>query len=278
MKKLLLVICVILCLPCLTSCVGSDKPVVAVSILPLANFVRNICGDTVEIITLIPSGASPENYSPKPQTIAKAEDSLIYFAIGVPTEVANILPRLNLDNIVHLEEAVDAKYPDLMLGDQRDPHIWLSIKRAKVMVDTICLQMCKLLPINTDFYQQNAKEYLTKLDEVDKRLHSLLDNLIEKTFIVYHPAFAYLADDYGLTMLALEEDGKPATLEKLTQKVDNAKKLNIKVIFYQEEIDSSQAQTFADEIGGRAIKLSPLAEDYLANMVKLAEAIEDATK
>ena len=48
------------------------------------------------------------------------------------------------------------------------------------------------------------------------------------------------------------------------------KKKNIKVIFYQEEIDSSQSESFAQEIGGAAMQLSPLAADYIDNLTSMA--------
>jgi len=96
-----------------------------------------------------------------------------------------------------------------------------------------------------------------------------------KKFIVYHPAFGYLADDYGLTMVALEQEGKEATPQQLEKIIDLAKKENIKAIFYQEEIDSSQSEAFAEEIGGKTIQLAPLAADYIGNLKNMAETMAE---
>jgi zinc transport system substrate-binding protein len=91
-----------------------------------------------------------------------------------------------------------------------------------------------------------------------------------KQFVVYHPAFGYFADDYGLTMVALEEEGKEATPQHLQDVIDFAKSENIKVIFYQAEIDSSQSAAFAEELGGKTMELSPLSGDYIENLKAMA--------
>ena len=94
-----------------------------------------------------------------------------------------------------------------------------------------------------------------------------------REFLVYHPAFGYLAAEYGLTMYALESEGSEATAPEMAAMVDLARERNIRVIFYQAETDSRQAEAFATEIGGRAVMLSPLAEDYVENLEIMAEAI-----
>ena len=96
-----------------------------------------------------------------------------------------------------------------------------------------------------------------------------------RKFIVYHPAFGYLAEDYDLTMYSLEEEGKEATPRHLADMIDLAKSENIKAIFYQEEIDSSQSKAFAEEIGGRTIQLSPLAADYIENLKAMAQLMAE---
>ena len=158
----------------------------------------------------------------------------------------------------------------------RDPHIWLSPKRVKVMVEAIAREMSALDPDNKESYEQNAADYLVELDEVDQEIEAALEGVESKKFIVYHPAFGYIAEDYGLTMHALEEDGKEATAQHLQEMVDLAKDENIKVIFYQEEMDSSQAQAFAEEIGGKTIQLSPLSPDYITNLKKMAATMAEA--
>ncbi|WP_027398685.1 metal ABC transporter solute-binding protein, Zn/Mn family [Anaerovorax odorimutans] len=254
----------------------AEKPIVAVTIVPEKTFAEAVCGDLAEVITMVPPGSSPENYEPTPQQMEKFSNASVYFTIGVPTEEANILPTAGNIKTISLQEKVADVYPDRTFeSGERDPHIWLSPKRAKVMVEAISEEMGKLDEKNKETYEKNADEYISKLDNLDKEIVSSLTGVKNKKFIVYHPAFGYLADDYGLQMYALEKEGKESTAQRLQEMIDLAKKENIKVIFYQEEIDSSQSEAFAEEIGGKTIKLEPLAADYIDNLKEMAKTMAE---
>lgn len=253
----------------------NGKMVVGVSIVPEQTFVEAVCGDLVDVVTMVPPGSSPENYEPTQELMEKLSDASAYFSIGVPTEETNILPSIGPNTkVVSLQDAVAQVYPDRTFDSgARDPHVWLSPKRAVVMVQTIRDEMCELDPDNAEAYQANAKDYIDQLEDLDGYIADQLEDVSSRDFIVYHPAFGYYADDYGLTMYALEEDGKEATAENLENMVDFAKENDIKAIFYQAEIDSSQSQTFAQEIGGRTMQLSPLAADYIQNLKSMTDMI-----
>lgn len=258
---------------------SEDKPIIAVSIVPEQTFAQAVCGDLAEVVTLIPPGSSPENYEPTPEEMEKFSKSALYFSIGVPTEKANILPNVGDVKVVSLQDEVANVYDDRTFeSGERDPHIWLSPKRAKVMVEVIAREMSAIDEQNKDTYEKNAAAYIEQLDEVDGKIKDALDGVQNKKFIVYHPAFGYIADDYGLEMYALEEEGKEATPQHLQEIIDLAKTENIKVIFYQEEIDSSQAQAFSEELGGKTIQLSPLSADYINNLENMANTMAEAMK
>lgn len=258
---------------------ATNKKIVAVSIVPQETFVKAICGDKVEVITMIPPGSSPETYEPTPQQMQKFTDSDIYFSIGVPTEAASILPTAGDVKIVPLAEKVSSVYDDLKIGDEgRDAHIWLSPKRVKVMVEAIAEEMGKIDEENKELYNQNAENYIKQLDELDKEIKDVAETIKQKKFVVFHPAFGYIADDYGLEMFSLEEEGKEATPQHLQDMIDLAKKENIKVIFYQAELDSNQAKAYAEEVGGKTEQLEPLAADYIENLKKMINTIAEANK
>lgn len=276
-----------------------NKITVAVSIVPQETFVKKVAGDLVNIVTLIPPGYSPTNYQPNPQLMEAFSKASLYFSIGVPTEEANILPKvkdLNPDmKVVKLADHVGEVYPHRYFSESnshiehekhthnghkedlhhhhegRDPHIWLSPKRVMVMVDVIAEELSALDSENRVVYKKNAQSYKRQLEELDKEIKETLKGLKNRTFIVYHPSFGYFADDYGLTMLSLEEGGKEATAESLQKIIDKAKNENIKVIFYQSEIDSRQSRTFAEEIGGKAVKVQPLAPNYIENLREISK-------
>lgn len=268
-----------------------DKITVAVSIVPQETFVKAVAGDLIDVITMIPPGNSPANYQPTPNEISKLSDSKIYFSIGVNSEKSNILENIEEFNpdikLVSLADKVGEIYPDRSftveenhdhaedrdhdLQEGRDPHIWLSPKRVKVMIERIKDELIELDSKNKEIYEENARAYIEKLDQVDIEIKEKLESLDQKSFIIYHPAFGYFADDYGLKMLTIEEDGKDTSAQKLQNIIELAKKENIKYIFYQEEFDDRQAEIVAKEIKGRAIKVSPLSPDYIENLRSMGD-------
>ncbi len=257
---------------------NGNKNILAVSIAPQATFVSRVCGDKFDVVTVIPAGASPETYEPSPSQMTGIADAKLYFSIGVPAEKSSILPLVDSEKTVSLEDSVRKAYPDRLEGDSRDPHIWLSPKRVIVMVEAIADSLKELDPENADYYAQNAENYINELKELDEYISASLSDCKNRKFIAFHPAFGYFADDYALSMHALEEHGKEATAKRLAQMTDLAKKEDIKVIFYQAEASKKQALSFAEEIGGEAVMLEPLSADYINNLKTMTDSLLKAMK
>lgn len=258
----------------------SGKPIVAVSIVPEQTFVQKVCGDLAEVVVMVPPGFSPENYEPKPAQMEKFADASVYFTIGVPAEEQSILPGVSKNTkLISLAEDCKKEYSELEMGEEgRDPHIWLSPKRAIIMVSSIAREMGNIDPNNKSTYGANAAAYIDEIKAADEEISTELSPLKDKSFIVFHPAFGYFADDYGLTMYALEEHGKETTAVNLQKMIDLAKSKNIGVIFFQAEADGSQCQAFAEEINGKAVMLDPLSGDYTQNLKLMAAAIAEGAK
>lgn len=288
----------------------SDKPIVAVSVPPQSFFVNRIADDTVETITLIPPGYSPENYQPKPSEIEKLSRAKVYFTTDVPTEEANILPSLkdlsgdikivdmfdiiadkykvltfdlyddSLDEVLlHEEENHDAQ--DSEEGHDHsgaDPHIWMSPKRAMMMAEIVYNELVIISPENEEMYKTNLNSIISELEDVDRYIKDTLSDKTNKSFIIYHPSLGYFADDYGIKMLAIEENGKETTAKNLERIIDFAKSSDIKVVFYQTEIDSSQAKVIASEINGSVVGINPLSEEYISNLKQLVDVLKDNLK
>lgn len=250
----------------------------AVTIVPQRNFVKAVAGDKSDVIVMIPPGYSPGNYAPRPSELTKFSEAQIYFSIGVPADVQNILPKVKQFNpdikVVKLAEKVGQKYENRQFpSGSRDPHIWLSPQRVIYMIEIIKDELIKLDPANEDFYKNNAKNYIEKIRETDQRIREIIKDKDSKYMLVYHPSFGYFAEEYNLEMVSIEEGGKEATAKHLQEIIDFAKENNIKKIFYQAEIDSRQTEAISEEIEAELIKLDPLAEDYLDNLIEMAKKI-----
>jgi len=258
---------------------------IAVGIVPEASFIEAVAGDLATVVTLIPPGYSPANYQPTAQEMQALSDAVVYFTLQMPTEQANILPKVSDFNddieIVDLRAAVANVYPLLNTdgeeitsdeSDSVDPHLWLSPKRAIVMVQTIADKLSAIDEPNADTYQANAADYIAKLEALDTQIRQTLSSVDNKTFLIYHAAYGYYAHDYGLNMVAIEIEGKQATAEEMQSVIDYAKQNGIKTVFYQEEFDSTQAETIAEEIGGAVQTVAPLSADYIQGLEDFTDA------
>ena len=254
---------------------AQSKPTVAVTVAPQAAFVREVAGDLVNIVTMMPPGANHETFSPPPQDMEKLSVATLYLAMGLPPERAGLLPKLaemNRDmRIVDVQTEVAKTYPPRYFApNDQDPHIWLSPKRAIAMVSLTAQELSRIDPSNSATYAANAERYIARIQAADQEIQASFKTVWNRMFIVYHPAFGYFAEDYNLTMVALEEEGKEADPRRFREVIEKKKKKGIKVIFYQEDIDGRQSRTFAEELGGQAEKVSPMATDYVENLLRMA--------
>lgn len=281
MKKISLILLLSILICCFSACnnpyINEDKFTVAVSIPPQAEYVEKICGNNAEVITMIPAGASAETYELTAKEIAAFSKADVYFTIGVAAEENGILPHVSKDTkVVNSETAVSQVYPDLKIGHERDPHIWLSPKRAVVIVEKIAEELCAADKENAEIYSKSAKAYIEELEKVDGEIKNLLQSKQGKPFFVFHPAFQYFADDYGLKMYALEKHGAEATAKDLISLAKTAKEMGVKTVFCQEETSRKQAEIFAEEIRGKVQILKPLSKNYITNLKEMANLIAKA--
>lgn len=274
------VLTILLCAVALAGCSrpSTEKRLtVAVTILPQKAFVEAVCGDNANIVTVVPKGASPESYEPTAAQMEAVARASVYFAIGVPFEKAKVLPQSPNTEIIDLAAEVAKAYSDREFSPgERDPHIWLSPRRAMVMVESIAQTMMEIDPQNAQSYRENADNYIAELTALEDELEEIFRGLQGEKFIVYHPAFGYLAEDFGLEMHCIELEGKEATASHLAQLVDLAREYKIKTVFTSDETDSSMPRSFAEEIGGKVTVLSPLSDNYIENMRSMARAIADS--
>ena len=261
----------------LVGCNNNGNRVLAVAIVPVQTFVKEVVKDKFEVVTAIPSGQSPETYEPKPKEITLLNKAEIYFSIGIPNESVTITPNLNVKTkqvFLH-EQLISYGFKDRFFDSgARDPHVWLSVLRAIKCVEIIRDEVIKIDKENATFYTQNANEYILKLTALKTQLDNDFSNLSsdKKKVIVYHPSYGYFLDEYNLTMYALEKDGHEITPKILSEMIEFAKANNVKKVFYQAQNSGVGAEAFASEIGGKAYMLDPLSGEYINNIKKMANS------
>ena len=300
MKKFLpLFISVLMIISLLAGCNSekkSDKTLVAVSILPLEEFVEKVGGDHIKVYTMIPQGADPHTFDPAPSQMAKLSEAAMYVEVGagLEFEIAYMdkIKSMNKDMVVvdsskglDLLEASEHHHHD---GDDDDdeeehehegstnPHIWLSPEYAQVMVQNICDALCELDNVNAEDYRLNAASYIAELEGLDQEIHDSLKDVKSRVFMCLHPQWEYFAKDYELMEIAIEVDGKEPGAQTLAMLIENAKANNIKVVFTSPQFSTASAKAIADAIGGKVVGIDSLAKDYVDNMRSILQAMKSA--
>ena len=270
----------------------TDEPIlVAVSVVPQAEFVEKVGGDKVKTVVIIPPGADPHTYELSPKEVQKISKAsmLVTVGVGMPFEevwvdkfettnsgtlIVNCSKGLELRELEehdHEEEEGDHDDESDEDHEELDPHIWTSPANAKIMVEDIYEGLVELDPENEAYYAQNKDAYLEELDALDERIREKLEGSEGSNFMVYHPSWGYFAADYGLNMISVEIEGKEPSAQDLAKLVDLAKEKNVKVIFVQSQFSTRSAEVLAQEIGGEVVAVDPIAKDYITNMDNVSD-------
>lgn len=269
---------------------------VHVSILPQKYFVERIAGELATVDVLVQPGKSPATYSPTPDQIRSLAAADVYFRIGVPFEngfmykLESLAPNIKLVDCrqgiqmrtmaahVHDHESEGHDEDHEAHGKQektagKDPHIWMSPLLVKHQAGIILETLQALDPDNAAVYNENYNGFVRDLDMLHQDLSELLAPYKGAALFVFHPAFGYFADTYGMHQIAVETMGKAPKGKDLAAIIKRAKKENAKVIFVQPQFDSNAAGAIASAINGHVVSIDPLAYDYLANMQSIARVI-----
>ncbi|HHH75549.1 MAG TPA: ABC transporter substrate-binding protein [Phycisphaerae bacterium] len=258
---------------------------VFVSIPPQAYFVQRIGRERVGVEVLLSPGMGPDNYDPSAKQLARLSRSDAFFRIGVPFEnklmpkITSIMPQLKIIDTrqgITLRKMQGTHDDDHTHGCDhagRDPHIWLSPQLVKQQARTICKALNKLDPKHAAYYDSNLREFLTDLDKLDAKIAKTLAPMKGQTFFVFHPAFGYFADAYGLTQQAVEIEGKKPSAKQLGKLIDQARAKGARVIFVEPQFPRQSAHRIAKAIDGVVVPIDPLAEDYMKNLATIAEKI-----
>ena len=270
--------------PLVTSCQNevaeeSSKLGVVVTILPQAEFVEQVGGEKVEVSVMVPPGASPHTYEPKPSQLVALEKAVVYFKVGsgIDFELSWMDKLLDINNEMALVDCSEGiTLIESIEGEHNggaDTHIWMSPINTVVIVENICRGLVGADPQNRDYYEANKDTYITSLLRLNSEIKKGLEGVENRTFMVYHPSFGYYAKEYGLTMLSIEEDGKEPTPAGMASLIDRALENSIKVIFVEPQFNPQSAEVIAVAIGGTVAFIDPLVKDYLKNIELLSEAL-----
>ena len=277
MKKFLSIIAAAaIAVSCLCGCSSANKSgnqngkiQIVTTIFPEYDWVMNILGDNpanAEVTYLLNNGTDLHSFQPTANDIMKISSCDLFVYVGGESDewVEDVLKEavnkdmvtINLLDVLG-DKVVEEELVEGMQGEEEedageeeieyDEHVWLSLKNAKILVQSISDEIQKIDPANAEAYKANTTAYIGKLDQLDKDYQDVVNNASIKTVLFGDRfPFRYLIDDYGLEYYAAfvgcsaESEASFETVTFLSKKVDE---LSLPVILTIEGNDKKIAET-----------------------------------
>lgn len=275
---------------CKNSSKNSDKPLVAVTLPPQKFFVEAIAGDKVNIVVMIPTGNSPEEYDPSPRDVMSLEEADMYFYIGTLSYETRWLEAISRAEHPPVTVDLSASLPhDMLYGHDHDhhghvhpmgdPHYWSSVMAGRLIADVVYHSLCEAYPEHTETFTDNFNALRDRLSALDDRAERIFGDGDEPgAFVIYHPSLSAFSAEWGLTQLVIEKDGKQPTPMQLAKLLDEARSHHASVVMVQQEYDAETARTIARELSLPTHVINPMEEDWLHQMNLLLDAFDPEVK
>lgn len=252
------------------------KPVVTVSLPIESFFVKSIADTLVDVNVMIPVTAGHSTYTPLPSQLRSLSKSDMYLAIGsLDFELAWKDKMMNVAGDgrlqwVDMDVDVDFCYGSHCHHDvehegeslSKDPHYWVSPKQALRMIDNMSAVLKQYGEVSAETVKKTVETFDARLQQCTAQ-----------AFMIYHPALTYLARDYGMEQLTIEQEGKSISPRDYALQIERAKELGVKVIFCQQGYDTERVKSAANDLGARIVEIQPESDDYIGQMSIIIEAL-----
>lgn len=302
MKKIISVMIALVTVLCLfTACNGktpadnTDGLNIVTTIFPIYDWVRNIADEEMEHVNLtllLDSGTDLHSFQPSAQDILNIIHADLFIYVGGESDkwVDDVLKQADNPDmvVINLMEALgDRVKEEEVVGSMQeeeeeeeeeeaefDEHVWLSLKNAADLCDTLVDALGEIDPAHKNVYAGNAAEYKEKLLALDARYKEVVDASDVKTLVFGDRfPFRYLADDYGLSYDAAfvgcsaETEASFETVSSLANTLDE---LGLKYIFTIEGSNHRIAETVVNTTKTKDQKILTLnsLQSVTANDVK----------
>ena len=234
---------------------AQDRLNVVASFSVLADLVKNVGGDKVNVTTLVGANGDVHVYTPAPSDAKKNAHAKILFVNGLGLE--GWLPRLvqsagSKATIVTVSNGV----APLKHGSDADPHAWQSVANVKIYVANIQNALIAADPADAAVFRANAEHYLVELDSLDAEVRAAIAKIPpeRRKVITTHNAFGYFAAAYGVQFLApvgvsTETEPSARDIAALIQQIRADK---IPAVFLESLSDDRLIARIAAETGAKA--------------------------
>jgi zinc transport system substrate-binding protein len=252
----------------------SGKPVIAVSIFPVANLVEQLTNGWAEVATLLPASASPHDVEITPdqmRQVARA-DLLVVVGMGLDpwaeraAEAADST-RLQVLRFSDLIAASDTEKSSTSKDEARNRrpqnnHLWLDPVLTTKFVEEFSARLKQRYPEHAAAIQLAAEKLLADLHALDRQYAEQLGAVRNRDLITFHNAFDLIADRYHLKILVRLTDieltpGGEVTPDRIREALEAMQKYKLKALYAETEFPDQVIQRLHDETGVRVLQLDP---------------------
>ncbi|MGZ3528075.1 MAG: metal ABC transporter substrate-binding protein [Vulcanimicrobiaceae bacterium] len=220
----------------------------------LNSFVDAVGGVRVHVQSLVPIGASPEDYQPTPQDVGTLSQAQLLVENGAGIEAWLQRSIGNVRN-TQLHVAVMTQGIPLKNGN---PHAWMDPVLAKHYVSTVRDALITLDPQHREYYFRNARAYDSKLDRLRAEIQRQVDTIPpqQRAMIVFHNAWQYYNDRFGIRTIGVIElsPGQDPNPQYIAQLIDLAKKNHVRAVFAEPEYSPKLVNALAKSAGIKTVE------------------------
>lgn len=265
-------------------CLAENVPVVT-SIFPVADMVHQVGDPYVDTTFIIPAGASPHTFEPKPSQVKKIISAKIFFIIGAGLEtwagkfmtasksqcqtvvLSEGIPLIHTTS-TH-KDHLKHQHPDSKQADNgavtANPHIWLDPVIAKGMVHKIITALSDIDPQHRRHYKQRGMSFQKEIEKLHRQTQTAVDKFSNKKYVAFHSAWDYFAKRYGLQSVGVIETapGRNPTPKTIKKIITNIQKFQIRVIFVEPQLNTKVAAVIARQTNVKLFLLDPMGGPYI---------------
>lgn len=277
---------------------GGGPVRVATTLSVFADFVRQVGGERVTAVTLVPAGADPHTYQPAPRDVQRLTTVRAVFVNGagleevlqgilehnVPKDARVVVLSEGLTPITYEPRPAGPGDGGAGHGPEEgvNPHFWLNVQNAKRYVERIRDTLIAVDPEGRAAYTANAERYLAELDALDAEIRAKIATIPteRRKLVTFHDAFPYFARAYGLELVGyvLRAPGREPSAQEIKELSELLRREQVKTVFKEPQLNAKVLERAAADAGVRVDVLysDALTKDvptYVAMMRRNADNI-----
>ncbi|MFN3652903.1 MAG: metal ABC transporter solute-binding protein, Zn/Mn family [Armatimonadota bacterium] len=230
---------------------GSASPVegrtiqVTATVGMVADTVRRVGGDRVEVQALMGPGVDPHLYSPRQSDVQLLSGADIIFYNGLLLEGKMVDLLVNLARkkpVVAVAESVDKgqlREPPEFQGHY-DPHIWFDVSLWSQTIDAVVDALSELDPSSRSSYEANGEAYRGELQQLHEHCKTELATIPkeQRVLVTAHDAFGYFGRAYDVEVVGLQgmSTVSEASLDKVNDLVNLLVQRRIPAVFVESSV------------------------------------------